>query len=308
MATTGTAIVSRSASEVALRACNEPLLKLRQEIQQLILDGHRNNIMQNYAIGELIKLADSNSEMYGEGALGRLTASLDISPAILYSCHALATTFTRGGIVKMLKKRMKNGNTLTFGHLLELSKLRQEFRERVPEVLKLTWSNNWTVEALAGEIQQILGRRLDDKLSKRGRKPSVPRTAAAGITQIWRLSEGFCKRQEGFECAVFDSLREISATECTPQLASNIRQAVVAQAQLGDVVKHNVVSLTESLARIEKILKSKSAKGEEQVDTDDELVAVRKSQPPIKTKKKKPVKAKRQKQSRRLSKVRPNRG
>ena len=323
-----TNMVAIDERERAKQSLNEALAQQRVEINMLLKEGALDSVLRNYEVGERIKRIEAQPEIYGAQGAKRLAKSMGMAVALFYQCVTLINTFSRADIKKMVRKPMNSGGSLTMAHLQSLCTLRQEHTGSIGKMLKLTYDESLSAEALADEVQRIRGRTPDDKLSKRGRKMLPPRSPAAGLSQMYKLSDNIIRRAPLFEKAVLKPLKTLSATECTPQMVATLDAAIKVQEDLADTAITAAKELRSSRDRIQGILDkaadkaadkggakaSKSGKAakndkvhepakaqEPAKDDKDDLVDLKRPKPAAK--KKSPAR-KRQKLTPRLSKIR----
>lgn len=166
---------------------------LPEQVQEIVLSGRKvlqsgakTNVLTQWRVGDLLNKLDAHVDSKDKAALDELITQVctcwgyrDINLTSMYNLRSVARTFTLSFVKEQLDEPLRNGQLITWSHLLELQKIQDP--ARVEQLLEQIRENSWSSKEL--RLQMSGGSESSVKRAG-GRKPSVPTSPVAIVTKI----------------------------------------------------------------------------------------------------------------------------
>jgi hypothetical protein len=136
--------------------------ELRQQYQELCkLWENRTGkeLTDHHAIGQLVAAIDDDEGTYGKRAVAKLAQALGLNRATLYDYAAVARYWSTEEITKVRERKGFMGRSLSWSHLVELSRVKKKSEREKLFVQALV--EGLTVRELAGRVKEHLPSKTD---------------------------------------------------------------------------------------------------------------------------------------------------
>jgi hypothetical protein len=241
------------AAKEAIGEMNPSLKKVFDTMVDKAVTESSRTIMTRYEVGELVTKVTESENKYGEGAVKKLAAGLQIpgGESELYKHQNVVAAWSKSELAAMLKLRLKGTKRgITWSHLTQLAsvgkpKARKKFTDRV-------FKSCLTVRELAAAIQQTLGSRTNNPNGAR----VTPKSPSAGVAVLHKLSSSYLEQQESFDESIFGS-DVIDEKVVSSKLVDVLDAAVEEHGKLADATKANLNKLRATADRARRVLASK---------------------------------------------------
>jgi hypothetical protein len=160
---------------------------------------------------------------YGKGEVEKLAAKQKLGQVAVYRARQFARMFSKKDVERLCKLRCRNRNSLSWGHIIKILKVRQEHQRW--KLLELAAKHDWSTRDLEREVDM----RFPKTRKYSGGKPKTAADAAGLVQQISRTSESWLRFDDQLRLEVDEvAYRD----ELPPALRDALRAAYAAMRDL----------------------------------------------------------------------------
>lgn len=246
-----------SEQQTALEAMSAPVRNVFDRIRATLSNMVRTDIMARHAVGMMVHEVKSNERKYGQNVIGQYAKALGgaYTEVELYQYRALAVTYTKEQLEKLLLRPLPSGGQIAWSHLRLIVRLageeRKELREEVTEQF---FSEKMTAAELARLVQMKLGKEVTE------RKPLMPTSPTAAMQQLDGYRVAIVSRMSGWKEAIFNKLAETPPDQCDEKLLERLQELRKGQLDLRDTADTLAQDTEKAIQRIERILSAREGK------------------------------------------------
>lgn len=246
----GTKLKVRSEENDVLSGMTPALQQVYEDIRKLTLEGVRNDVWINYSIGLKVTRVDNGGESkYGKAAVPRLAAALGYHASTLYECASIVQAWNKAELTALLKEAQDKGMMLTYSHLSNLASIKApKARERLTNKVI---AEQLTVRELFDMIRSNATRRDPGKA---GRKPNMPRSPKAGLSQMTSVVHRVRNYQEVWEKAIFEGITETPPNELSEETLESLIEAEKEWKALGEMSDREAKLCRQTINRVKGVL------------------------------------------------------
>lgn len=246
----GTKLKVRSEENEVLAGMPPALQQIYEDIRKLTLEGVRNDVWINYSIGLKVTRVDNGGESkYGKAAVPRLAAALGFHASTLYECASIVQAWNKAELTTLLKDAQDKGMMLTYSHLSNLASIKApKARERMTNKVI---AEQLTVRELFDLIRSNATRRDPGKA---GRKPNMPRSPKAGLSQMLSVVHRVRNYQDVWEKSIFDGITETPPNELSDDTIESLVAVEKEWKALSDMADRETKLIRQTINRVKGIL------------------------------------------------------
>ena len=231
-----------------------------------------NALMTYYDMGAILKDVVSRPAVYGEEAVDQLASYLPFestakrAKVLLVDLKDFAQEYTRDQVVQISKKRMKNGNQITWQHFRYMIKVAQK-NER-----NKLWAMVREHSLSSLELQNVINAEYEVKNERKGcgRKPQKPVSPLAGLqTTLKKTFELYNYLQQRTDVDVLQVLENAPPKEISEKHLAKLEEVEIKLVELKDQVENTLSSMVVVKRRVDQILRSRE--DDAQGDDDPEV-------------------------------------
>lgn len=244
-------VTKGTVAERAISEMNDSLLGVFEQIRDKCVEASKVDILTRYDIGVLMKDVMADASTYGTDATEKLAAALGMGVPNLYAHQQVAAAWDREELQKLLtRKEAKTGYHLSWSHAVALSTVASKKMRK--ELVAQCFEEQLQAKDLSAIIRQQLGSRGNNK---RGRPMAVPRSPAAGLAKLHRLTASLINSQDVWEEAIFDRLAERPGSYASDNVLEQLAAAEEAQTRLEVTARHNRQRIRTALDAVQRAIK-----------------------------------------------------
>lgn len=240
----------------------------------------QTNIMARHAMGSRVVgiLAEDGKEnsRYGEQAVEKLAAYMDMPTNDLYNLRTFAQAYTADDITALMSRVTPGGSPLSYTHLLELSRLKAGPRKQLTAA---AINEGLSAKELQRRIETVAPEPVAEPASTkktkvtepegpktratetRGRPLTRPSSPLAGVQQVINQAVELTKRCKIWDEVVFGHFADLSPDEVNDTVAVKLAEAVDAVTNMKLQIDAAVPKLESDLRRVRRMLNANKAPG-----------------------------------------------
>jgi hypothetical protein len=217
---------------------SEPLRSACARVVELFRRNDARDAIDRYAIGSVIRDVRDSEHTYGQSSVAKIARAIGRDVDTLYEYADVAETWSEVELQRLLERKTPAGLTLSFTHLVVLSKVR-----RRRDLLKVL-----TDRALQGLSARHLRELVNEQRNARGK--------SADATSMSRLKQlvTYCDRLLAISQSLEQCLSDLQASESKSELVTLLENAKERHRTLEQIWQQNVDRLEAAQERVRLLL------------------------------------------------------
>jgi len=203
--------------------------------------------------GEVNEVTKDVDNLYGAGAMKKISEAWTMNPSMLYKAKAFNDTYSEEALERLCNLKTEAGTTIGWAHVIQLIGIPEKARPRIQDKVI---DEAMTAKELAALVKKLYGQRASG-----GRPFMRPKTLKAGLVQLRTVSAQWLNRNSDVwnrqDHSLFQELEDMPPEDVTHEMVDELEAIARDQGSMSSACASNAESATRLMDKVKAVLRER---------------------------------------------------